>query len=139
MNWLFFTMNVLKNKNMNHLERYEYYKAQQDRQFNFTLTNHAMADIERRIGRRPQRIQAVIDLENFLNDSENKISKIPDEKLRNAKLDQLKLLYKVHDTITQMLTAEMYALAKLDEAKERIAELEQMNFDLSNKINVLEL
>jgi hypothetical protein len=124
---------------MNHLERYEYYKQQQERQFNFTLTNHAMADIERRIGRRPQRIQAVIDLENFLNDSENKISKIPDEKLRNAKLDQLKLLYKVHDTITQMLTAEMYALAKLDEAKERIAELEQMNFDLLNKINVLEL
>jgi uncharacterized membrane protein YheB (UPF0754 family) len=124
---------------MNHLERYEYYKAQQDRQFNFTLTNHAMADIERRIGRRPQRIQAVIDLENFLNDSENKISKIPDEKLRNAKLDQLKLLYKVHDTITQMLTAEMYALAKLDEAKAKILELEQQNYDLATRINVLEL
>jgi hypothetical protein len=124
---------------MNHLERYEYYKAQQDRQFNFTLTNHAMADIERRIGRRPQRIQAVIDLENFLNDSENKISKIPDEALRNAKLDQLKLLYKVHDTISQMLTAEMYALTKLDEAKQKILELEQQNYDLANKINVLEL
>ncbi len=124
---------------MNHLERYEYYKAQQDRQFNFTLTNHAMADIERRIGRRPQRIQAVIDLENFLNDSENKISKIPDEKLRNAKLDQLKLLYKVHDTITQMLTAEMYALAKLDEAKQKIVELEQQNYDLATKINMIEL
>jgi len=124
---------------MNHLERYEYYKAQQERQFNFTLTNHAMADIERRIGRRPQRIQAVIDLENFLNDSENKISKIPDEKLRNAKLDQLKLLYKVHDTISQMLTAEMYALTKLDEAKEKIVELEQQNYDLANKINMLEL
>jgi uncharacterized membrane protein YheB (UPF0754 family) len=124
---------------MNHLERYEYYKAQQERQFNFTLTNHAMADIERRIGRRPQRIQAVIDLENFLNDSENKISKIPDEKLRNAKLDQLKLLYKVHDTISQMLTAEMYALTKLDEAKEKILELEQQNYDLATKINMLEL
>lgn len=124
---------------MNHLERYEYYKAQQERQFNFTLTNYAMADIERRIGRRPQRIQAVIDLENFLNDSENKISKIPDERLRNAKLDQLKLLYKVHDTITQMLTAEMYALAKLDEAKAKIVELEQINYDLATKINMLEL
>ena len=124
---------------MNHLERYEYYKAQQERQFNFTLTNHAMADIERRIGRRPQRIQAVIDLENFLNDSENKISKIPDERLRNAKLDQLKLLYKVHDTITQMLTAEMYALAKLDEAKAKIVELEQQNYDLATKINMLQL
>jgi hypothetical protein len=124
---------------MNHLERYEYYKAQQERQFNFTLTNHAMADIERRIGRRPQRIQAIIDLENFLNDSENKISKIPDEKLRNAKLDQLKLLYKVHDTITQILTAEMYALAKLDEAKQKIVELEQQNYDLATKINMLEL
>lgn len=124
---------------MNNLERYEYYKQQQDRQFNFTLTNHAMADIERRIGRRPQRIQAVIDLENFLNDSENKISKIPDEKLRNAKLDQLKLLYKVHDTITQMLTAEMYALAKLDEAKAKIVELEKINYDLATRINVLEL
>jgi hypothetical protein len=98
-----------------------------------------MADIERRIGRRPQRIQAVIDLENFLNDSENKISKIPDERLRNAKLDQLKLLYKVHDTITQMLTAEMYALAKLDEAKQKIVELEKINYDLATRINVLEL
>jgi hypothetical protein len=98
-----------------------------------------MADIERRIGRRPQRIQAVIDLENFLNDSENKISKIPDEKLRNAKLDQLKLLYKVHDTITQMLTAEMYALTKLDEAKAKILELEQQNYNLATRINVLEL
>jgi len=124
---------------MNHLERYEYYKAQQERQFNFTLTNHAMADIERRIGRRPQRIQAVIDLENFLNDSENKISKIPDERLRNAKLDQLKLLYKVHDTISQMLTAELYALTKLDEAKQKILELEQQNYDLATRINVLEL
>jgi len=124
---------------MNHLERYEYYKQQQERQFNFTLTNYAMADIERRIGRRPQRIQAVIDLENFLNDSENKISKIPDEKLRNAKLDQLKLLYKVHDTISQMLTAEMYALTKLDEAKAKIVELEQINYDLATRINVLEL
>jgi len=124
---------------MNNLERYEYYKAQQDRQFNFTLTNYAMADIERRLKRRPRRIQAVIDLENFLNDSENKISKIPDEKLRNAKLDQLKLLYKVHDTISQMLTAEMYALTKLDEAKAKILELEQQNYDLANKINMLEL
>jgi len=124
---------------MNHLERYEYYKAQQDRQFNFTLTNHAMADIERRIGRRPGRIQAIIDLENFLNDSENKISKIPDEALRNAKLDQLELLYKVHDTISQMLTAELYALTKLDEAKEKIVELEQQNYDLATRINVLEL
>jgi hypothetical protein len=124
---------------MNNLERYEYYKQQQERQFNFTLTNYAMADIERRIGRRPQRIQAVIDLENFLNDSENKISKIPDEKLRNAKLDQLKLLYKVHDTISQMLTAEMYALTKLDEAKAKIVELEQINYDLATRINVLEL
>ena len=124
---------------MNHLERYEYYKAQQERQFNFTLTNYAMADIERRIGRRPQRIQAVIDLENFLNESENKISEIPNEGIRNAKIEKLKILYKVHDTITQMLTAEMYALAKLDEAKERIAELEQMNYDLATRINILEM
>jgi hypothetical protein len=124
---------------MNNLERYEYYKQQQERQFNFTLTNHAMADIERRIGRRPQRIQAVIDLENFLNDSENKISEIPNEIQRNAKIEKLKILYKVHDTITQILTAEMYALAKLDEAKERIIELEKQNYELATRINVLEL
>ncbi len=124
---------------MNHLERYEYWKAQQERQINFTFTNHAMADIERRLKRRPARIQAIIDFENFINHSENQISLIANKEIRESKLDKLKELYKIHDMITQMISAEMYALAKLDEAKERIAELEQMNFDLLNKINVLEL
>lgn len=124
---------------MNNLERYEYWKAQQERQFNFTLTNYAMADIERRIGRRPQRIQAIIDFENFINHSENQISLIANKEIRESKLEKLKELYKIHDMITQMISAEMYALAKLDEAKERIAELEQMNYDLATRINVLEL
>lgn len=124
---------------MNNLERYEYWKAQQERQFNFTLTNYAMADIERRLKRRPARIQAIIDFENFINHSENQISQIANKEIRESKLEKLKELYKIHDMITQMISAEMYALAKLDEAKERIAELEQMNFDLLTKINVLEL
>jgi hypothetical protein len=123
---------------MNHLERYEYYKQQQERQFNFTLTNHAMADIERRLKRRPQRIQAVLDLENFLLDSENQISLLPNKQIRNSKIEKLKILYKVHDTITQMLTAEMYALAKLDEIKEKNIELEKQNYDLSIKLSVVE-
>jgi hypothetical protein len=121
------------------LERYEYWKAQQERQFNFTLTNYAMADIERRLKRRPARIQAIIDFENFINHSENQISLIANKEIRESKLDKLKELYKIHDMITQMISAEMYALAKLDEAKERIAELEQMNFDLLTKINILEM
>lgn len=121
------------------LERYEYWKAQQERQFNFTLTNYAMADIERRLKRRPARIQAIIDFENFINHSENQISQIANKEIRESKLEKLKELYKIHDMITQMISAEMYALAKLDEAKERIAELEQMNYDLLTKINVLEL
>lgn len=124
---------------MNHLERYEYYKDQQDRQINFTFTNHAMADIERRLKRRPARIQAIIDFENFINHSENQISKIEDRDLRESKLDKLKELYKIHDMITQMISAEMYALAKLDEAKERIIELEKENYDLATRINVLTL
>lgn len=124
---------------MNHLERYEYWKAQQDRQINFTFTNYAMADIERRLKRRPARIQAIIDFENFINHSENQISKIEDRELRESKLDKLKELYKIHDMITQMISAEMYALAKLDEAKERIIELEQQNYDLATRINVLEM
>jgi hypothetical protein len=123
---------------MNHLERYEYYKQQQDRQFNFTLTNHAMADIERRLKRRPQRIQAVLDLEKFLLDSENQISLLPNKQIRDSKIEKLKILYKVHDTITQMLTAEMYALAKLDEIKEKNIELEKQNYDLSIKLSVVE-
>lgn len=124
---------------MNNLERYEYYKSQQDRQINFTFTNYAMADIERRLKRRPARIQAIIDFENFINHSENQISKIEDRDLRESKLDKLKELYKIHDMITQMISAEMYALAKLDEAKERIIELEKENYDLATRINVLEL
>jgi hypothetical protein len=123
---------------MNHLERYEYYKQQQERQFNFTLTNHAMADIERRLKRRPQRIQAVLDLEKFLLDSENQISLLPNKQIRDSKIEKLKILYKVHDTITQMLTAEMYALAKLDEIKEKNIELEKQNYDLSIKLNLVE-
>lgn len=124
---------------MNNLERYEYWKAQQDRQINFTFTNYAMADIERRLKRRPARIQAIIDFENFINHSENQISKIEDIDLRESKLDKLKELYKIHDMITQMISAEMYALAKLDEAKERIIELEQQNYELATRINVLEM
>ncbi len=124
---------------MNHLERYEYYKAQQDRQINFIMTNYAMADIERRLKRRPGRIQAIIDFENFINQSENQISLIPDEKIRESKLEKLKELYKIHDMITQMISAEMYALAKLDEAKAKIIELEQINYDLATRINVLEM
>jgi hypothetical protein len=124
---------------MNKLERYEYYKAQQERQINFIMTNYAMADIERRLKRRPGRIQAIIDFENFINQSENQISLIPDEKIRESKLEKLKELYKIHDMITQMISAEMYALAKLDEAKAKIIELEQINYDLATRINVLEL
>jgi hypothetical protein len=124
---------------MNNLERYEYYKAQQDRQINFIMTNYAMADIERRLKRRPGRIQAIINFENFINQSENQISLIPDEKIRESKLEKLKELYKIHDMITQMISAEMYALAKLDEAKAKIIELEQINYDLATKINMLEL
>lgn len=124
---------------MNNLERYEYWKAQQDRQINFEFTNYAMADIERRLKRRPARIQAIIDFENFINHSENQISQIANKELRESKLDKLKELYKIHDMITQMISAEMYALAKLDEAKERIAELEQQNYELATRINVLTL
>lgn len=124
---------------MNNLERYEYYKSQQDRQINFEFTNYAMADIERRLKRRPARIQAIIDFENFINHSENQISKIEDRDLRESKLDKLKELYKIHDMITQMISAEMYALAKLDEAKEKIIELEKENYDLATRINMLEL
>ena len=124
---------------MNHLERYAYYKSQQDRQINFEFTNYAMADIERRLKRRPARIQAIIDFENFINHSENQISQIANKEIRESKLDKLKELYKIHDMITQMISAEMYALAKLDEAKERIIELEQLNYELATRINVLEL
>lgn len=124
---------------MNHLERYEYYKSQQDRQINFEFTNYAMADIERRLKRKPARIQAIIDFENFINHSENQISQIANKEVRESKLDKLKELYKIHDMITQMISAEMYALAKLDEAKERIIELEKENYHLATKINVLEL
>lgn len=124
---------------MNNLERYEYYKAQQDRQINFEFTNYAMADIERRLKRRPARIQAIIDFEKFINHSENQISQIANKEVRESKLDKLKELYKIHDMITQMISAEMYALAKLDEAKERIIELEKENYELATRINVLEL
>jgi hypothetical protein len=103
------------------------------------MTNYAMADIERRLKRRPGRIQAIINFENFINQSENQISLIPDEKIRESKLEKLKELYKIHDMITQMISAEMYALAKLDEAKAKIIELEQINYDLATKINMLEL
>ena len=98
-----------------------------------------MADIERRLKRRPARIQAIIDFENFINHSENQISQIANKEVRESKLDKLKELYKIHDMITQMISAEMYALAKLDEAKERIIELEQLNYELATRINVLEL
>ena len=124
---------------MNHLERYEYYKSQQNRQINFEFTNYAMADIERRLKRRPARIQAIIDFENFINHSENQISQIANKEVRESKLDKLKELYKIHDMITQMISAEMYALAKLDEAKERIIELEKENYELATRINMLEL
>lgn len=124
---------------MNNLERYEYYKSQQERKINFEFTNYAMADIERRLKRRPARIQAIIDFENFINHSENQISQIANKEVRESKLDKLKELYKIHDMITQIISAEMYALAKLDEAKERIIELEKENYDLATRINVLEM
>jgi len=78
-----------------------------------------------------KRIDAIFVLQRFILESEESISKIENEALREIKIGKLKELYYIHDAWSEIVAADMFIRRKNEILLKRVIELESTLIELA--------
>jgi hypothetical protein len=111
---------------------------QAERQSKFDLVLEAMEEIQlNQKNKKVDRVNAIFILESILNEWEDQIPTIANESRKSKLKDKLRQLYYIHDTWSEILTAEVYARKKSKLLENKCNKLEKENYELKLLVDKL--
>ena len=111
---------------------------QAERQSKFDLVLEAMEEIQlNQKNKKVDRVNAIFILESILNEWEEQIPTIANESRKSKLKEKLRQLYYIHDTWSEILTAEVYARQKSKLLETKCNKLEKENYELKLLVDKL--
>jgi hypothetical protein len=111
---------------------------QAERQSKFDLVLEAMEEIQlNQKNKKVDRVNAIFILESILNEWEDQIPTITNESRKLKLKEKLRQLYYIHDTWSEILTAEVYARHKSKLLENKCNKLENENYELKLLVDKL--
>jgi hypothetical protein len=111
---------------------------QAKRQSKFNLVLEAMKEIQlNQKNKKVDRVNAIFILESILNEWEDQIPTITNEPRKSKLKEKLRQLYYIHDTWSEILTAEVYARQKSKLLEKRLLKIEEENHELKLLVDKL--
>jgi hypothetical protein len=111
---------------------------QAERQSKFDLVLEAMEEIQlNQKNKKVDRVNAIFILESILNEWEEQIPTITNEPRKSKLKEKLRQLYYIHDTWSEILTAEVYARQKSKLLEKRLLKVEEENYQLKLLVDKL--
>lgn len=111
---------------------------QAERQSKFDLVLEAMEEIQlNQKNKKVDRVNAIFILESILNEWEDQIPTITNESRKLKLKEKLRQLYYIHDTWSEILTAEVYARQKSKLLEKRLLKIEEENHELKLLVDKL--
>jgi len=111
---------------------------QAERQSKFDLVLEAMEEIQlNQKNKKVDRVNAIFILESILNEWEDQIPTITNEPRKSKLKEKLRQLYYIHDTWSEILTAEVYARRQSKLLEKRLLKIEEENHELKLLVDKL--